>query len=314
MVSLKVVTGLTKPALPEKSRLTTIHAGRRYDVGCQDLSALNSTHGVIGDYRMTIQCGEIIPITSETSTGKLFECFFWDADIDFTQLQCSLVDDIKNLHLPLQDCKLSTNRLVLKRAELKGPELTGDNGETSLSLSPRFDFTFSTDSFAAQLGVIHLVQSTRFITLEKRKEIHLVDTSNESAPVLYLENPRDEQAIKFVVTQSEAGITREHNFTTTISQPIPDEVDGETVASVTVLEQYHSYFMQCAIPPDDRYNIWIPIYAPIAWGWSIRVGRRTDGDWGILRRKLILPTTGHDGLLLPTWSNNTIACSSFLKT
>ena len=308
MAHLKLVTDLSKPQLPKESILAAIHTGCRYHVGCQDLYVLNSTHGVIGDYRISAKCAEILPVAPVTTTGEMNTCCFWDTDIDLSQLRCYIMHYDKGQLLALEDCNLKANRLVLNRAELNGPELAVSNEETVLTLSPQFEFTFSTDSYAAQLGVINLVQSTRFITLENSDEIHLLDTADEETPVLYLENPLDDQPVKFVV-QQERGATRQHTFGLKIAQPIPDEIGGERVETVTVLEQYSSYFMQCALPLDNHHDIWIPVYAPISWGWSIRVGRRTDGQWGILRRKLILPTTGHDGLQLPAWRNNTIECS-----
>ena len=313
MPHLKPVFLPFKPVSTHKPILNAIHTGARYLVSCQDLSTLNSTHGVIGGYRMTSESAEIFQVEPKAASSELSECYFWDTDIDLSQLQCKITLDIKDQLLSLQDSHLKSNRLLLNGAELTGPQITVSDEKAALILSPRFDVTFSTDSCTAQLGLINLVQATRFITLENGSQINLLDTGKEELPVLYLENQRDDQAIKFVTAPQQSGVTEEHTFNCDISQPIPVQVDGETVASVTVLEQYWSYFMQRAVPLDDHHNIWIPVYAPIQWGWSIRVGRRTDGEWGILRRKLILPTTGHDGFQLPVWNNNTVNCSPMVE-
>jgi hypothetical protein len=316
MAHLKPVPIKSKPSVPKVTIAATIHTGRRYTVSSQDLSVLNSTYGIIEDYRMTSQCAEIFPIASVAPvtpvTNQMNTCYFWDTGIDLSRLDCDISNGIDDRLHPLPACNLKANRLILNKAELIGPELTVSNGATLLSLSPRFDFTLSTDDYAAQLGVINLVQSSRIIRLENDDEIVLLDTDIDDAPVLYLENPSDDQPVKFISAQQDLGVTREHNYSVNISQPVPDEVDAKSVATVTVLEQYCSYFMQKPVSLDDDHTIWIPVYAPLSWGWSIRVGRRTDGEWGILRRKLILPTTGHDGLQLPTWSNNTLKDAFFL--
>lgn len=316
MVQLQPTPNAYRLLVSKETILDTISAGQRYSIGCQDISVLNSIHGVIGGYRLNAQCAEIIPLSSITptitATGQLLPCYFWDASVDLSRLEDDLIvgakDQIKPLNRPLKKSRIKANRLVQNLATLNGPQLSVHNEVTMLSLSPRFDFTFSTDDYAAQIGVINLVQSNRFIRLENNNEINLLDTSVEDTPVLYLENPQDDQPIKYVSAQQKLGVTSEHSFDFTISQAIPDSVGDEKVETVTVLEQYCSYFMQRAVLNGDQ-SIWTPVYAPITWGWSIRVGRRTDGEWGILRRKLILPTTGNDGLHLPEWRSNTLNCS-----
>jgi len=304
-----------KPTLkptPEKSTLATILTSQRYRISCEDLVALNTAHGVCGNYRVFTSRGEIFAVDSVAAVNGMNECFFWDTDIHLSQLQCSIKHDATGQVVPMEDCVLRTNRMVVNKAELVGPAITVRDDLTSLTLTPRFDLTFSADSYAAQLGVVNLVQATRFITLRNSEEITVLNTGDDGTPVLYLENPQDNQAIKQVAEQQKSGETQ-HTFTCEISQQIPNEVAGEAVATVTVLEQYWSYFMQRALSPEDQHSIWTPAYAPISWGWSIRVGRRTDGEWGILRRKLILPTTGHDGFQLPVWTDNSVNCSVMLE-
>lgn len=321
MAHLELIDDQSSPSAsaPTILPLAILQAGYRYQINCVDYAALNATHGVVGDYRISSRAGEIIPVGPEIPgtplTNQANACYFWDTGIDLSGLDSDLRLNNNEKLLPLSECQLKTSRLILNSATMQGPELktnkesSTNNEVTTLSLSPRFDFIFSTDAYAAQLGVIHLVQANRFIKLEDNREIVLLDTGIEDIPVLYLENSQDDQPVKLLSGQQEPSVTREHTCVFTISQPIPEKIDGARVATVTVLEQYCSYFMHKMHSNIVDESIWTPVYAPITWGWSIRVGRRTDGEWGILRRKLILPTTGNDGWQLPIWSKNTLNCS-----
>jgi hypothetical protein len=310
---IKLNTQSPNPPTPKKVISNIIRIGHRYMISGPDSSVLNSTHGVCGNYRIGVQCAEILPVAPITTINDLSECYFWDTDIHLSELRCGIKDSAKDKLLSSTECALGTNRLVLNKVELTGPEIKINHEKAALILSPRFNLTFSTDCYAAQLGVINLVQATRFIMLDNGDKINLLDTGDEETPVLYLENPQDDQVIKYIAEPQDLGVTQQHTFGCDVSQLIPDEVVGSTVATVTVLEQYWSYFMQRALPLDVPDSIWTPVYAPVSWGWSIRVGRRTDGEWGILRRKLILPTVGHEGFQLPTWTNNSVACSALLE-
>ena len=314
MDSIKPITRLPTPPAFRKSTLTTLHGGRRYHLNGPDPGALNSTHGVCGGYQMSLRCAEILPVTPPSKANDWSECYFWDADIALSKLHGDIKRDGEDQSLSLEDCSVRTNRLILNHTQLSGPEIIVRDKRSILTLSPRFDLTYSTDSDVAQLGVIHLVQATRFIMLENGDKIPLLDTGDEESPALYLENIRNDKVIDLLADPQASGLTQQHTYCREIGQPIPDEVAGETVATVTVLEQYWSYFMQRTLTTVDDLAIWIPAYAPLSWGWSIRVGRRTDGEWGILRRKVILPTTGHDGFQFPVWNTNTVERSILLKT
>jgi hypothetical protein len=98
-----------------------------------------------------------------------------------------------------------------------------------------------------------------------------------------------------------------HDYHLTLRQTIPDQYQEKTVESVTVLEQYKSYFMQRERSDSAERVIWTPLLEAVNWGWSIRVGYRADGELGILRRKLMLPAVGNDGLELPQWQTNHLA-------
>ena len=74
---------------------------------------------------------------------------------------------------------------------------------------------------------------------------------------------------------------------------------------MTILEQYQTYFLQRELP-FSQDNIWTPTCAPVSWGWSIRIARRHDGEWGIARQKLLMPALDHNGLALPAWEGNSL--------
>ncbi len=42
--------------------------------------------------------------------------------------------------------------------------------------------------------------------------------------------------------------------------------------NVTVLEQYHSYYMQRVLTDEENPVIWTPVLAPITRDWSCRNG------------------------------------------
>lgn len=309
MTHLKLFADPAKQVSTATPIFHTIQTGCRCQIKYEDATVLDSIHGVIGGYRISKQSAEVLPVASKgAKKHQICGCYFWDPGIDLTRLNCHVVQNGDDKFLPLKNCRIRNNRLILNRSTLDGPELITSNEATLLRLSPRFDFTLSTDDYAAQLGIINLVQSSRVITTgdvtEVSEYIVLRDTGIEDAPVLYLDNPQDDQAVKFISERQEQGSTRNHTFEFNISQPIDSNTSAANVSTVTVLEQYTSYVMQGAVLSDEIQTIWSPVFSPISWGWSIRVGRRIDGEWGILRRKLILPTIGNDGLQIPTWHNN----------
>lgn len=288
----------SKPSLPE------LQVGRRMEIIGGDLAALANLHGLVGHYRVGLDAAGIEPVSTSAATAG---CFVWDADTHFPAAGWQVLQDGNGV--AANACRVKDNACVMTGMSLSGPDLVEVAGETRLILSPRFDLEFTTDAYAACLGVVHLVTSTRFITLANGRKIPLIDTGEDEGPVLYLEDERDKQAVKPVAEYQASGLNETHTYSTEIRQVIPERVAGETVETVTVLEQYTSYFMQRQIADDEADVIWTPVCAPVGWGWSIRVGRRTDGPWGIVRRKVMLPIAGHDGLELPVWEKNIHACS-----
>ena len=308
MNHLKLVTG-TKPPKQRPQALANLITGRCYIIDGNHSSGLIASHGIVSDYQVSSAQGKAVPLTIPSGHNSLQSCFLWDTDLDRKNLDISLLDEENQQTLVLADCAVKNNALEIDNHSLQGPELLTVDGVTRLTLSLQADYQFSSDSFAAQLGMIHLVEATRFIRLEDGREISLLNTHDNEAPVLVVEHPTDEQAVKLLHDTQDLGNKQTYSYHYSIGQDIPEYIDGIEVESVTVLEQYLSYFMQRAIPFDDRQNIWTPIHAPLLWGWSIRVGRRGDEEWGILKRKLILPTAGNDGFQLPEWEYNTAHCS-----
>lgn len=100
------------------------------------------------------------------------------------------------------------------------------------------------------------------------------------------------------------GQSRDYHFDYRIHQVLRRDLLDVDVRSITVLEQYHSYFMQRAVASDAKQSLWVPAYAPISWGWSLRVEPEAD-DWVITRRKMIPPVVGSDGWVMPEWQGTT---------
>ncbi|MGR9052681.1 MAG: hypothetical protein ACU84J_08535 [Gammaproteobacteria bacterium] len=276
--------------------------GIRYRMAWTAPSRPNALHGVVEDYRISVASGEIVPVSASTETEA--ECLIWDTDIDVSKNQCKIVSPNNYRDFDLADCGIVSNRLLLLGSELEGPTLSTVNGQTLLTLSARFEFSFETAEFAARLGMINLVQAQRSATSANGDRIVLLETGRERPPVLYLDNPSARHAVYSITDIQPRNRMQTYTFAPEIALPIIETVDAAEASSVTVLEQYHSYFMQCPELSDNAAAYWIPAYAPVTWGWSIRVERRSDGEWAITRRKLILPTTGHDGLQLPVWRGN----------
>ena len=178
-----------------------------------------------------------------------------------------------------------------------------------LSIVPRFTFSYQTAAYAAQLGEIRLVSSTRFITNVDGSRHDLLNTDAFADPVLYRERDDgwgdDSAVVRQITSWQSVNTGAEYCFDYRISQYLPVRWLGCDVQSVTVLEQYTSYFMQR--PLAAAATVWVPAYAPISWGWSLRV-EPEEGEWVITRRKLIRPTVGHDGWQLPQWRASTLDC------
>lgn len=285
----------------------TLAVGHRYTLRPQPSIAEDSVHGLIGGYRISPQSATIVPLQHSDADVP---AYFWDPDCDLTAVAGTVTTAPGASPIPLSDCRLRHNRLMLDQTNLSGPELDVSAQTACLTLSPRFDFTFSTDACAARLGMLHLVQAQRFMILESGRQVTLLDCGQTETSVLYLEDAVADTPLTWLSPVQAAGTTQSYRVDVTVAQPIDEQLESETVVSVTVLERYRSYLMQRASPEDDDTTLWTPVYPALSWGWSIRVGRRPDGDWAIMRRKLMLPISDHDGLQLPHWQNNTFTCAA----
>lgn len=196
---------------------------------------------------------------------------------------------------------LQANHLQLNNGFTQGPEMWTDELASQLQMQMEFALQLSTHACDAQLGVIHLVQTQRHINLQNGEQIALIECEE---PVLYLDENNEQLGIEVIADLQPFHLQRDYQYGLQLQQIIPDHIDDKPVETVTVLEQYQSYFMQrpCVT---GQSTIWTPLLPPVSWGWSIRVGRRADGPWTIVRRKLILPSVGQDGLQLPLWQGNT---------
>lgn len=200
----------------------------------------------------------------------------------------------------LDEFHLQSNQLQLLNAFTDGPQVQQDELSTQLLMQMEFPLQFSTHASAAQLGVVHLVQSQRSLQLQNGEHITLLESKE---PVLYLDQNNHRDGIELITEQDERRQS-DYHYRLSLHQAIPEIINGIALESLTVLEQYQSYFMQRPLL-NNTSVIWTPLLAPISWGWSIRIGRRADGAWTIVRRKLVLPSVSHDGLLLPLWQSNT---------
>lgn len=303
MPHLKLVSSQSKPQSVTPLVSTPLHVGRRYHPIDPVSKHFGAFHGVVGGYHISSNKAEM----EEISVGDGSAFYIWDPDVKPSQLPCDAVLLEQGKSLSLSNCEVRSNTLVLLNTMLNGPDVIVENGEAYLTLSPQFEVEFGTHAFAAQLAMINLVQAKRFLSLEDGEEVTLLDTYDENEAVLYMEDECETPTI-FATVQQQTGLNLPYCFSPNISQHIPREWNGEPVETVTVLEQYTSYFMQRALQSDVEH-IWTPVHAPISWGWSIRVGRRYDDAWTMVRRKVMRPISGHDGLQLPTWKRNSLACT-----
>ena len=280
-VSLRVFSSSSKVI----SRPVTVARGQRLAMGELQADNLKDVNGVIGGYQISLNQGEVLPVSDSDNAY-----YIWDND--------------SPLHSPVFE-----NEFQLESVTLNRPSVERVGGAYYLVMQPEFQVSFSTATHSARLGEIRLVESERFFTLENGDSLTITDTQEMGAPVLYLQHRDDTAVVRQETDLQLQGTDREYFFGESVSQKIPDYINNVAVSSVTVLERFTSYFMQQVLSTPDQ-SIWVPVCAPISWGWSIRVGRRFDQEWDILRRKLMLPTVGHDGWEMPAWRSNLVQSAS----
>lgn len=240
---------------------------------------LKEANELISGYRLSKERGEVLPYQQ----GQ--PAFFWDS-------------------ASIADTRMVENEFQLLAASLEDLNIESVIGGKCLSIKPCFDVSYKTSAFAAQLGEIRLVNAQRFVTDVEGNRHDLLNTDAASSPVLYLQNAEDNSIIRQCSDWQSFDTTAQYRFDYRISQPLSTNLFNVPVYSITVLEQYTSYFMQRPVTATPEQSIWVPAYAPITWGWSMGVEPEGD-DWIITRRKLIPPVVGHDGWQMPEWRGNT---------
>ena len=265
-------------------------------------SSMDLQTGVVGNYRPEIHSAAIEDVGV---SRQPIQCFVWDADLLSTGVKRALQVGLEQPHTP------HLNVLTLLNERLEGPEVRLVNDRPTLTIAPRFELEWATQAYASQLGLIQLVESSRTLHFADGESLVLLDTEAAgTGPVLYLNDETDTLAVKPVCAFQAQGARQCFGFKTEIKQTIPAEFDGKIVESISVLEKYTYYFMQNAAPDDPDRHIWVPVYLPIVWGWSIRVQQRSDGEWAIFRKKLIMPMPTTEAAALPLWQSNSLRCRS----
>jgi hypothetical protein len=272
--------------------------GRRYQLHAE--TPTTDTHGICGGFLPSVQSGVLLPLQTDHA---IFDCYLWDSDCEL-DLATSPFTASSGERIVLQgQTPVAGNRFALSHTNLSKPELQAQTDGHELSICAGFDFRYAPDVMDACLGVINLVESNCFIMLKNGKRHSLQDTGEDNK-ALFL-NKEDDDAVQAVLQAGKGYETLEHNYAVNVTHAIPSHIDGVEVETLTVLEQYQTFFMQRELPFSEE-NIWTPACVPIAWGWSMRVARRYDGEWGIARQKLLMPTSGQNGLEMPTWEGNNL--------
>jgi hypothetical protein len=240
----------------------------------------------------------------ENNRCKPEEIIIWDGGINNCELPGQIIFRTGSTDFRPGDFIIADNSLRILASHLVGPELIDAQGSIQLRMQPVFTLDYSARYFPAQLGEMRLVESQRSIVLKNGNTLELTDTTEKKGPAVVMGKSAGPDYDEQFFTQIFAPVlVQEHkNFcaNTQISQTILSEFNDEPVESITVLEKYTSYFMQ-RYYDEKVQGYWVPAAPPVTWGWSIRVGKNGEDDWAIVRRKLIMPTVGHEGLQLPQW-------------
>lgn len=286
---------------------TAIFSGHRYSLhpeGMAAAGALDSEHafqsGLIGGYHIGIDSAELE--TLDLSVPPV-QGFVWDCALLTPRLREMLSVDND------RPSSASHNRLTLIDAKLEAPIVQMREDAPVLTISPQFELEWATEAYASQLGVVQLVESLRIAHFEDGESMVLLDTEGAGlGPVLYLNDADRRQAVKPVCAYQAKDQRQCVEFSEVVTQAIPAELAGKTVASISVLEKYTIYFMQNAAPDQPERYIWAPVHLPVVWGWSIRVQQRYDGVWDIFRKKLVMPIPSTEAPALPLWQSNSLRC------
>lgn len=269
--------------------------GERYTLNSLP-SALLDADGLLGDYKISLRQSEII--APSFKRGGQTGCYFWHSYLTEAEVASLKLSDTRKR--PLVSDHLVANRAMMQSSKLIGPNIINVNNQATLSVTPEFIIHFNTAAGAAELGEIRLIDSSRFITLGSGKTIPVICTDPAEGQALFLDESQDSPLLKQNFIQP-SGSNESYVIRRTVNQHLPKTFQGETVECVTVLEHVTSFFMQKLAGSTDA--IWTPVMQPISWGWSVRL-ERAEHNWQITKRRIMRPTSHHDGLKLPEWKTH----------
>lgn len=286
------------PAACTAEARPTIVVGRKYQLANGKLAA--GLHGLCAGLDYSASHGRVLPLSTEPAAR---DCYLWDADDELASANLSVLSTEGEAIAISPNTNAITGRFVLSHATLSEPLIEHQETKPQLTTTASFDLVFSANALPLRLGLLNLVQTHCFALLKNGQQHMLLD-SGEDQSVLFIADPGNKHEVLSPVLDAAAGAeTSQHQHKVRLTQRIPSQLNGAQVESMTVLEQYTSFFMQRELPFNQE-NIWTPVCAPISWGWSMRVAQRQDADWCILRQKLLMPNVGHNGLELPEWDGN----------
>jgi len=275
-----------------------IVVGRQYrldnDDVCEDM------HGLCAGLDYNLHHGHVLPASTATQRHQYY---LWDIDeeLDTDKFSFSTTEG-EAIALPPM-ANVLTSHFVISHCTLREPQIIDHESTPQLTATAGFEFVFSTQLPAVRLGMLSLVESQCFAQL-KNGERHILRDNDNEQPRLYLPAAGNQYAVPCPILDAESGMApSQDQLEIRLAWSLPQHLDGQETETLTVQEQYTSFFMQRELP-FSQDNIWTPVCAPISWGWSMRVAKRSDGDWCIVRQKLLTPAVGHNGLVMPEWEGN----------
>jgi hypothetical protein len=216
---------------------------------------------------------------------------------------------------------LVNNSLTLLQAEMSMPLLESQaDGSVCLILDLSFELQGNARAFAFETGLVRLVEPDCTLTLSdgrvlpwRQAEAERYATTEQGNRALVLEFPGE--YVQEADSRSDAAVVAGRRLQDGEQQRwlenwqvrvnLPQTLHQQAITRMTLMEQYTLFWMQQALPgkhaPTGLERRWLPLMAPVQWGWSLRIERLSDGGWGIVRRKLMRPLGGNEGLFLPDW-------------
>lgn len=275
---------------PVKRPQPDLFPGRNYSVISK--GPLDQIHGLCANYSVSKESANV-----EDQKAHDTRAFLWDLTHETDseiQLHNGESAILLNANTPLGGACL-----VVSDATLSVPKILDEQDGRLLEFRIEIEGIFSSEIVSSRFGIVNLLSASRFVAMENGEQSVLFSTLDEE-PVLFIDDNSRSSPIDYILETNADEEPVRHLVTRRICHRIPEHVGGIKTQSMTVLEQYHSYFMQRELPLSDN-TIWTPVCAPITWGWSIRLERRQDDEWTITRQKLLNPAIGNEGLEMPVW-------------